>query len=80
MYGVGFGIKKGIFLVNRMTTIIQKKLSEGASNVPCFEWNSLVPLKINIFVWHLLNGGIALRPNMIKRGVRMPTELCVMCN
>ena len=46
----------------------------------CFEWNSLVPLKINIFVWHLLNGGIALRPNLIRRGVQIPTELCVMCN
>ena len=43
--------KKGMFSVKKMASIIQGTLSQGVAAGANFHWNSLVPSKVNIFVW-----------------------------
>jgi len=71
--------KTDTFSVKKMSLIIQKKLSGVAAGVK-FHWNSLVPSKVNIFVWRLLNSGLPVRRNLAKRRVYLATDLCVMCS
>ena len=72
--------KKGMFSVKKMASIIQGKLSQGVAAGAHSHWNSLVPSKVNIFVWHLLNGGLPTRHNLAKTRLYLASNLCVMCN
>ncbi|XP_022036785.1 uncharacterized protein LOC110939535 [Helianthus annuus] len=44
-----------------------------------FEWLSWVPKKVSFFIWRTINGGIAVKTKLEKRGVRVEDTTCVLC-
>ena len=43
-------------------------------------WNSLVPIKVNIFTWWLTLNKIPTRDNLDKRGIDIHSLLCPVCD
>ncbi|GJR14954.1 RNA-directed DNA polymerase, eukaryota, reverse transcriptase zinc-binding domain protein [Tanacetum coccineum] len=43
-------------------------------------WNKVVPLKININTWRVLNGRMATRANLDRRGVDLDSVRCPICD
>nr|GEY46032.1 RNA-directed DNA polymerase, eukaryota [Tanacetum cinerariifolium] len=41
---------------------------------------SVIPIKINIFVWHAGLDRLPTRGNLIRRGVVLDSDICPMCN
>lgn len=50
------------------------------NNVKDTRWNKLVPKKVNLFVWRLLNNGIPTHVNLFGRGVDVNTVRCNLCD
>lgn len=42
------------------------------------KWNTLVPRKVNVFIW-ALNGRIPVRNELDKKGINMESVLCPCC-
>ena len=43
-------------------------------------WNTLVPIKVNIFTWRLNLNKIPTRDNLDKRRIDIPSLLCPVCD
>ncbi|GKE73167.1 RNA-directed DNA polymerase, eukaryota, reverse transcriptase zinc-binding domain protein, partial [Tanacetum coccineum] len=51
------------------------------SNNRCDKWwNSWIPKKINVMVWKASLNILATRPNLIARGVALPSSNCPLCD
>ncbi|XP_071709418.1 uncharacterized protein [Rutidosis leptorrhynchoides] len=42
--------------------------------------NNLIPQKIGIFIWRFLKGRIAVKTELVKRGIDVDTVLCPLCD
>ncbi|GJS84774.1 RNA-directed DNA polymerase, eukaryota, reverse transcriptase zinc-binding domain protein [Tanacetum coccineum] len=43
-------------------------------------WNRIVPLKVNINTWRVMNGRMATRSNLDRRGVDLDSVRCPLCD
>ncbi|XP_071708092.1 uncharacterized protein [Rutidosis leptorrhynchoides] len=42
--------------------------------------NNLIPLKVGIFIWRVLKERVAVKTELVKRGVNLSSIICPMCN
>ncbi|KAJ9541001.1 hypothetical protein OSB04_027507 [Centaurea solstitialis] len=68
--------------VNELTNFLSKAnfRPQGVAKGASFPWISIVPLKVNIFSWRLMNGGLPTHTNLARRHIYVGTDLCVLCN
>jgi len=43
------------------------------------KWNNIVPGKINLLLWRMRLGRLPTKPNLMKRGVMLNSDLCPLC-
>lgn len=74
------GNEDGDFKVHILAKLVDIACLNGA--VPNDEtiWNSIVPGKVNIFVWRTLKGRLPVREELDKRGIDLHSLLCPRCN
>ncbi|PWA92914.1 reverse transcriptase zinc-binding domain-containing protein [Artemisia annua] len=66
------------FYVKGMRSFISSMSQSVSSSAT--RWNKVVPLKININTWHVLNGRMATRANLDRRGVDLDSARCPICD
>ncbi|GKB67983.1 RNA-directed DNA polymerase, eukaryota, reverse transcriptase zinc-binding domain protein, partial [Tanacetum coccineum] len=66
------------FTVKGMRSFITSMSHSVSSTVTC--WNKVVPLKININTWRVLNGRMATRANLDRRGIDLDSVRCPICD
>ncbi|PWA46450.1 RNA-directed DNA polymerase, eukaryota, Reverse transcriptase zinc-binding domain protein [Artemisia annua] len=66
------------FSVKGMRSFISS-MPQSVSASPT-RWNKVVPLKININTWRVLNGRMATRANLDRRGVDLDSVRCPICD
>ncbi|GJT11848.1 RNA-directed DNA polymerase, eukaryota, reverse transcriptase zinc-binding domain protein [Tanacetum coccineum] len=66
------------FTVKGMRSYIMS-MSPPASYVAT-RWNRIVPLKVNINTWRVMNGRMATRSNLDRRGVDLDSVRCPLCD
>ncbi|GKE97564.1 RNA-directed DNA polymerase, eukaryota, reverse transcriptase zinc-binding domain protein, partial [Tanacetum coccineum] len=66
------------FMVKGMRSYI----TSMSPSVPCPTtcWNLAIPLKININTWRVLNGRLATRSNLDRRGIDLDSVMCPLCD
>ncbi|XP_071719607.1 uncharacterized protein [Rutidosis leptorrhynchoides] len=68
------------YSLKKMTTFIDSIIVERSYVGDKTLRNNLVPLKIGIFVWRVLKERIAVKLELVKRGVNLASLLCPICN
>ncbi|KAL4566050.1 hypothetical protein LXL04_030160 [Taraxacum kok-saghyz] len=43
-------------------------------------WNSWIPIKLNVFLWRVMDGGLPTRERLSRRGILLDSMLCPVCN
>lgn len=76
--GLKFNLNSdGMYTVNMMRRCID------ATGIPhngmITEWSRIIPLKVKCFVWHALQGKIHVVVELMRRGVTIHYDLCVLC-
>ncbi|GKB15937.1 putative RNA-directed DNA polymerase [Tanacetum coccineum] len=66
------------FTVKGMRSFITSMSHSVSSTVT--RWNKVVPLKININTWRVLNGRMATRANLDRRGIDLDFVRCPICD
>ncbi|XP_024963001.1 uncharacterized protein LOC112503166, partial [Cynara cardunculus var. scolymus] len=61
--------KNEIFSVNLMSKILQGAIDTNVNSNDFSFWSPLIPKKVNIFTWRLLEEAIPVRFNLLKRGI-----------
>ncbi|MFS7977434.1 putative reverse transcriptase zinc-binding domain-containing protein [Helianthus anomalus] len=56
------------------------KSSLEPNDVPWKHWNKWVPPKVNLFIWRAIKGRIAVKVELVKRGVQLENQICSRCN
>ncbi|PWA92818.1 reverse transcriptase domain, Reverse transcriptase zinc-binding domain protein [Artemisia annua] len=69
----------GLFTVNRLSSIIDSAYLSDCSPGKTHDWISLVPRKINIFIWRLVLDRLPLLSNLDSRCIDVPSVLCPLC-
>jgi hypothetical protein len=49
------------------------------SDASCFRWNNLAPLKVNYLLWRAVQGCVAAKDELVKRGVQLASVVCNKC-
>lgn len=57
--------------------LIDEKYILVLDKVKTYTWNVLVPKKINIAFWRIINNRLPTRDNLAKKGIVKPSEKCV---
>ncbi|XP_021998467.1 uncharacterized protein LOC110895432 [Helianthus annuus] len=68
----------GAFTVSSMKSIIQA--SNADEEVEVWDWNPLVPIKLNTFGWRLLLNWLPTADVLRKRGILIGPSMCPLCN
>ncbi|XP_076950435.1 uncharacterized protein LOC143623397 [Bidens hawaiensis] len=68
----------GIFSVQSLRRCMADHLYGDGS--PIGTWESWIPIKINCFIWRLLQKWIPVAVNLIARGLNSIPSVCSMCN
>ncbi|XP_071739795.1 uncharacterized protein [Rutidosis leptorrhynchoides] len=69
-----------IFTTKKLTRIIDDiYLQDGRNRVETWR-NNLVPLKVEIFIWRVLNRRISVRTELDKRGIHLDSVRCPLCD
>ncbi|GJX30645.1 RNA-directed DNA polymerase, eukaryota, reverse transcriptase zinc-binding domain protein [Tanacetum coccineum] len=66
------------FSVKGMRSLISS--SSQTASLPATRWNKVLPLKININTWRVLNGRMATRVNLDRRGIDLNSLRCPICD
>ncbi|GJW67195.1 RNA-directed DNA polymerase, eukaryota, reverse transcriptase zinc-binding domain protein [Tanacetum coccineum] len=66
------------FSVKMMRSYINQKFP--TLQVPPTRWNTLLPLKVNIFIWRTTNKRLLTRANLDYRGIDLDSVCCPMCD
>ena len=66
----GFSVKAMRLLIMNMTP----------ASTPTTRWNRLIPIKINISSWRVLNERLPTRYNLDMRGIDLHTVRCPICD
>ena len=72
------GDSSGKFSVKSLRTIIENVSNSPFAGIPF--WNKWLPPRVNCFVWRLLLKRIPTKPNLLARGVELPSDFCSLCN
>ena len=67
----------GAFTVASARQFIDDYMLGGSSDAT--RWVSLVSIKVNIFSWKLMVGGLPTRWKMLQRGMELESLLCLVC-
>ena len=71
---------KGLFTCKNLSSIIHRNLtSQARASVNSSLWSRLIPGKVNIFLWRLVNNALPTKDNLVKRGVPVPSVLYEFC-
>ncbi|XP_071704291.1 uncharacterized protein [Rutidosis leptorrhynchoides] len=70
----------GSFSVKALCSLIDDHLHPGNSNNMATMRNSLVPKKLEIFVWRAVQRRIPTRVNLDKRGIDLHSVRCPLCD
>ncbi|GJV29789.1 RNA-directed DNA polymerase, eukaryota, reverse transcriptase zinc-binding domain protein [Tanacetum coccineum] len=70
----------GEFAVKELTKLIEEKVLRMESGGRETLWNTLVPKKVNVFVWRALRGRLPVRVVLDKREIDLDSVLCPCCN
>ncbi|KAJ9560034.1 hypothetical protein OSB04_005194 [Centaurea solstitialis] len=70
----------GLFSVKKMYNFLHQRLNPPAPTQACCKWSSLVPIKVNVFIWRLFLNALPTRANLLRRGVVLQDSTCVLCN
>ncbi|XP_071740474.1 uncharacterized protein [Rutidosis leptorrhynchoides] len=62
-------------MANKIDSIILPRTNVGNATIR----NNLIPQKVGIFVWRVLNGRIAVKVELAKRGIDSGSLLCPIC-
>lgn len=68
----------GYFSVNSLRRSIDNNIL--SSFRAGFEWNKLVPIKLNIMAWRASYDRLPTRPNLDRRGVNLHSLRCSVCD
>ncbi|GJT27878.1 reverse transcriptase domain, reverse transcriptase zinc-binding domain protein [Tanacetum coccineum] len=62
--------------------LIRKHIIHQSHNLPSqlFKWNNLVPIKVNINTWRILNQRMPTRINLDYRGIDLNSVRCPICD
>ncbi|GKC56537.1 RNA-directed DNA polymerase, eukaryota, reverse transcriptase zinc-binding domain protein, partial [Tanacetum coccineum] len=66
-----FSVKRMRSFINQVSPTLQ---------VPSTRWNTLLPLKVNIFIWRTTNKRLPTRANLDYRGIDLDSVRCPMCD
>ncbi|GJX87592.1 putative RNA-directed DNA polymerase, eukaryota, reverse transcriptase zinc-binding domain protein [Tanacetum coccineum] len=66
------------FTVKGMRSLISS--SSKTASLPATHWNKVLPLKININTWCVLNRRMATRVNIDRRGIDLNSLRCPICD
>ncbi|GJS44503.1 RNA-directed DNA polymerase, eukaryota, reverse transcriptase zinc-binding domain protein [Tanacetum coccineum] len=66
------------FYVNSLRKLISTMSSDNNSHHT--RWNKLLPSKVNILTWHVLNKKLPTRFNLDRRGIDLDTIRYPLCN
>ncbi|KAJ9549852.1 hypothetical protein OSB04_022395 [Centaurea solstitialis] len=72
------GDPSGIFSVRSLRNIIDNVSNSPFAGITF--WNKWLPPRVNCFVWRLLKKRIPTKPNLMTRGINLPSDLCPLCN
>nr|KYP46767.1 hypothetical protein KK1_031608 [Cajanus cajan] len=63
------------------TTIYASSLLVGETNAPYFFWSIPAPPKVHYFMWRLVNSGIPIVGNLVRRNITLEPQqtLCSFC-
>ncbi|GJS28095.1 putative RNA-directed DNA polymerase, eukaryota, reverse transcriptase zinc-binding domain protein [Tanacetum coccineum] len=70
---------KGEFSVKSLSEWIERRHVRREAGITKLEWNTLVPRKVNVFIWRALNGRIPVRNELDKKGIDLDSILCPCC-
>ncbi|KAJ0455782.1 putative reverse transcriptase zinc-binding domain-containing protein [Helianthus annuus] len=68
----------GVFSVNKAKKLITNFYRPN-NNVQ-MKWKGWVPLKCKIMVWRVLLNRLPTRVELIKRGITLPSDSCILCD
>lgn len=71
------GDKSGLFSIASVKKLLYQALPLPPKRI--LEWNSWVPLKVNVFAWKALQDRLATTDNLIKRKVIVGPGICSCC-
>lgn len=66
-----------VYIVSSLRCYIDNKILPKSNN--CWNWNCLVPGKVNILAWRVCHGRLPTKENLYKIGIG-PNPLCALCN
>ena len=72
---------KGLFSVSKISKLVHEKifLARPTVDIKLF-WSNLMPKKVNIFLWRLVNNAIPVKSILLSRGVPFISSACVFCD
>ncbi|GJZ73768.1 RNA-directed DNA polymerase, eukaryota [Tanacetum coccineum] len=70
---------QGEFSVKSLSEWIERRHVRREAGITKLEWNTLVPRKVNVFIWRALNGRIPVRNDLDKKGIDLDSILCPCC-
>ncbi|GKA04805.1 VIER F-box protein 2 [Tanacetum coccineum] len=68
---------KGEFSVKSLSQWIEQLLVRREAGITKTKWNTLVPRKVNVFIWRALNGRIHVRNELDKKGIVL-VDVCTI--
>ena len=70
----------GDFKVSTLSKIIDHQLLGVHSLGVHHKWNSWIPKKVNVMMWKTSLDRLATRPNLMARGMILPSPNCPFCD
>ena len=68
-----------VFTVNKLSNLLQKRMAPPEIREVANFWSSLIPLKVNLFIWRLLLNAIPTKINLQQRGIPLNSVDCGLC-
>ncbi|XP_071696053.1 uncharacterized protein [Rutidosis leptorrhynchoides] len=70
----------GMYTAKKMSTLIDEQLLCSFASLHVSMRNPLVPKKVEIFIWRLLNKRLPVRLELDKRGIDLHSVRCPLCD
>ena len=67
------------FSVKKLRELLEERELQGGSSGEVTEWLTLVPKKVNVFLWRTRLRRIATRLDLNNRGIDLDSILCPRC-
>lgn len=60
--------------------LVDSRLLDAHNGAGITHWCTLVPKKVNVFIWRLCKGGIPVKEVLYERGKDLDCRLCPKCD